>query len=219
MRIVFFALLLSLAGASQARTYGQADLEALLAPLVAYPEELAEHMLVAASYPEQVADAARGVPAQPHWHPSVVVLLSYPDILQRMAQSPDWMRDVAWLHVSQQPQVLGTLQALRARHMPPPPMIASPPLFVEHHYYPAFIVPKLHYHGYGHFPGHRGFQGHGHVRKHGSFQRHDSPRPYRPVPESQRRPIVSSTPQVSKPPQVRHPSGFHFRPDFQVKRR
>lgn len=214
MRTLLFALLLSLAGASQARTYGQADLEALLAPLVAYPEEVAAHMLVAASYPDQVADAARGVPAQPHWHPSVVALLPYPDVLQRMAESPDWMRDVAWVHVTRQPEVLGTLQALRARHMPPPPMIASPPVIVQHYYYPAFIVPKLHFHGHGHV-----HHGHGHVRKHGSFQRHHSPRHYRAVPEAKRRPIISSTPQVSKPREAGRPSGFNLGPSFQVKRR
>ena len=202
MRTVLFALLLSLAGASQARTYGQADLEALLAPLVAYPEELAAHMLVAASYPDQVADAARGVPAQPHWHPSVVALLPYPDVLPRMAESPDWMRDVAWLHVTRQQEVLGTLQALRARHMPPPPMIASPPVIVQNYYYPAFIVPQLHFHGHGHFNRHK-----------------HSDRQYRPVPEAKRRPIISSTPQVSKPREVRRPSGFHYRPDFERKRR
>ena len=202
MRTVLFALLLSLAGASQARTYGQADLEALLAPLVAYPEEVAAHMLVAASYPDQVADAARGVPAQPHWHPSVVALLPYPDVLPRMAESPDWMRDVAWLHVTRQQEVLGTLQALRARHMPPPPMIASPPVFVQHYYYPAFVVPQLHFHG------HRNFDRHKHSQRH-----------YRPVPEANRRPIISSTPQVSKPREVRRPSGFHYRPDFETKRR
>lgn len=194
MRTLLFALLLSLAGASQARTYGQADLEALLAPLVAYPEELAAHMLVAASYPGQVADATRGVPAQPHWHPSVVALLPYPEVLQRMAESPDWMRDVAWLHVYRQPEVLGTLQALRARHMPPPPMIASPPVIVQHYYYPALIVPRPHFHG--------------HVHRH-----------YKPVPEAKRRPIVSSTPQVSKPREARRPSGFHLGPIFETKRR
>jgi hypothetical protein len=204
MRTVLFALLLSLAGASQASTYGQADLEALLAPLVAYPEEVAAHMLVAASYPDQVSDAARGVPPQPHWHPSVVALLPYPDILQRMAESPDWMRDVAWLHVYRQQDVLGTLQALRARHMPPPPMMASPPVIVQNYYYPALIVPRLHFHGHRHFDRHK------------HSQRH-----YRPVPEAKRRPIISSTPQVSKPrpPQARRPSGFNLGPSFQVKRR
>lgn len=197
MRTVLFALLLSLAGASQARTYSQADLEALLAPLVAYPEEVAAHMLVAASYPDQVADAARGVPAQPHWHPSVAALLPYPDVLKRMAESPDWMRDVAWMHVTQQPQVLGTLQALRARHydMPPPPMIASPPVIVQHHYYPAFALPRPHFHG--------------HVHRH-----------YRPVPESRRRPVVSSTPQVSRHREARRaPPVIHFKPDLKRKRR
>ncbi|HZM36239.1 MAG TPA: DUF3300 domain-containing protein [Burkholderiales bacterium] len=211
MRIVLLVVLVSLAGAAQAR-YGQAELEGLLAPLVAYPEELTAHVLIAASYPEQVAAAARGEPAPPHWHPSVNALTASPEVLQRMAESPQWMQALAWAHVNQQADVLGTLQLLRGRYsppMPPPAIYASPPIVVEHHYFPAFIptpvfVSKPHFHGH-HFNKHRE---HRYVE-----------RPYRKVPESKRRPIVSSTPPLSKPRETRRPGGFFSRPAFETKRR
>ena len=37
----------------------------LLAPVALYPDELVNHILVAAAYPDQVSEAARGTPAQP----------------------------------------------------------------------------------------------------------------------------------------------------------
>lgn len=201
MRALLFALLVVAAAPSQARVYSQPELDALLAPLVAYPDALASHMLVAASYPDQVAEAARGVPPQPHWHPSVSALVPYPDVLRRMAESPYWMRDVGEAYVYQQGQVLHTLAVLRARLEPPAPIAVipapPPPPLVVHHYFPVF-VPRPHFHQFhGHAPG----PAHG----------------YRPVPEAHRRPIVTSTPQV-KPRESRRPPVIHFRPDFKNRR-
>src|SRR5688500_15502514 len=106
MRKLLFLLLLSLGVSVQARTFSQAELDALLAPIALDPDAVVNHVMIAAAYPDQVAEAARGAPAAAHWHPSVSELLPYPALLQRMAESPQWMRDLSEAFITQQPSVL-----------------------------------------------------------------------------------------------------------------
>ncbi len=53
------------AQAQPRREYNQAELDALLAPVALYPDALLSQILVAATYPDQVAEAARGSGRQP----------------------------------------------------------------------------------------------------------------------------------------------------------
>lgn len=202
-KLAAFFILLCLTATAHARLYDRAELEGLLAPVATYPDSMLMHVLIAASYPDQVKEAARGTPPQPHWHPSVSALQPYPDVLERMAESPQWMRDLAEAYVHQQADVMLAVQELRGRaqayaHLPPavapapvlygaPPVVVySAPLIVHHHHrvFPRFV----HNHPHHSHPHHR-------------------------VPEAQRRPIVSSTPQLfNKPrsaPQSRSAGIFH----------
>ena len=196
MRKLVFLLLLVVAIPAQARSFDQPELDALLAPVALYPDELVNHILVAAAYPGQVGEAARGVPAQPHWHPSVGALIAYPELLARMAESPQWMLDLSQAYIYQQASVMVTVQSLRTRaaahgHLPEPqrevvyvryydPLIVYGPWWHVHR--PVFWQPWHH---------HRPF-----VRQ----PRQVHVKPYVRVPESRRRPIINSTPHLQHKP-------------------
>src|SRR5687768_18553212 len=93
MRRVIALVLLALAVVStaqaQPRTYNQAELDALLAPVALYPDPLLSNILVAATYPDDLRDAAAWSRGNPHlsgqdavravdpmpWHPSVKALV------------------------------------------------------------------------------------------------------------------------------------------------
>jgi len=102
----------------QQHIYTQPELDALLAPIALYPDGLITQILEAAKHPDQVAAAAR-LPkdAQPEesWDPNVKALLAFPEVLGRMAESPQWTADLGRAYASQQPHVLDTVQALRKR--------------------------------------------------------------------------------------------------------
>jgi hypothetical protein len=133
-RFIVFALLAVLAalqgGAhAQTRYYNQAELDALLAPVALYPDPLLSQLLVAATYPDDLRDAAAWSRANPQlggeeasraaepmaWHPSVKALLAFPELLARMDESPQWATDLGAAFVSQEPQVMDTVQGLRRR--------------------------------------------------------------------------------------------------------
>ena len=48
------------------RIYNQAELDAMLAPIALQPDGVVSQILIAATYPEQVAEAARWSRANPH---------------------------------------------------------------------------------------------------------------------------------------------------------
>jgi hypothetical protein len=218
MRKLVFLLLLAAAVPSQARSFEQPELDALLAPVALYPDGLVNHILVAAAYPDQVSEAARGTPAQPHWHPSVSALIPYPELLQRMAESPQWMHDLSQAYIYQQASVMVTVQSLRTRaaaygHLPEPqrevvyvryydPLIVygawwwpayRPVLWRPWHVHRVFV------------PHHRQVAPRHPIAAPRHFHApvskpvHARPLPTR-IPEAHRRPIVNSTPQLHQKP-------------------
>jgi uncharacterized protein DUF3300 len=125
----FLIALASLNANAQARTFNQAELDALLAPVALYPDSLLDQILVAATYPHQVAEAAQWSQSNPRlsgdeavraaqpygWHPSVTALTAFPDVLARMGASPQWVRELGEAWLNQEPYVLETVQQLRLR--------------------------------------------------------------------------------------------------------
>jgi uncharacterized protein DUF3300 len=111
------------------RVFSQAELDAMLAPIALYPDPVLDQVLDAAQYPDDVQAAAAWSRANPQlngdaalatasnslWPPSVKALVAYPDILQRMAESPQWLADLGEAYASAQPYVMQTIQQLRAR--------------------------------------------------------------------------------------------------------
>lgn len=121
--------LLPVQAQAQQPGYGQAELDALLAPVALYPDDVVRLVLDASTAPGEVAEAAqwsrvnrgmtgedavRAVQEYP-WQPSVKALLAYPDLLERMAESPQWTVDLGNAWREQQPNVMATVQALRQR--------------------------------------------------------------------------------------------------------
>ena len=120
---------LALAEPPAARAYSQAELDQMLAPIALYPDPLLAQVLMAATYPLEIAEAARWSRANfalqgddavraaqdESWDPSVKSLLAFPHLLQRMSDSPDWMRALGDAFLAQEPQVMDTVQQLRRR--------------------------------------------------------------------------------------------------------
>jgi hypothetical protein len=127
--LLFCAALSFLPGLAQAQSYGQPQLDALVAPIALYPDDVVRLVLDASSAPSEVAEAAqwsknnrgmtgedavRAVQEYP-WQPSVKALVAYPDLLERMAESPQWTTDLGKAWLAQQADVMSTVEALRQR--------------------------------------------------------------------------------------------------------
>jgi hypothetical protein len=111
------------------KIYSQAELDALLAPVALQTDGVLSQVLMAATYPEDVAAAAAWSRANAHlrgdaavraadeqpWDPSVKSLLAFPELLARMDESPQWLRDLGEAFLGQQAQVMDTVQGLRRR--------------------------------------------------------------------------------------------------------
>jgi hypothetical protein len=111
------------------RTFESGELEALLAPIALYPDPLLSQILTASQFPDQVQAAADWSRANPQlsgdaalatvqstpWDPSVKALVAYPDVLARMVESPQWLADLGQAYATNGPNVMATVQELRAR--------------------------------------------------------------------------------------------------------
>ncbi len=106
-----------------------AALERLLAPVALYPDTLLTQILVAATYPLEVVEAARFVRANPQlegvaaitaaaefdWDPSVQALLAFPEILERMDDDLNWTQTVGEAFLVQEEALMAAVQTLRQR--------------------------------------------------------------------------------------------------------
>src|SRR5262245_23364248 len=106
-----------------------AQLDPLVAPIALYPDPLLAQMLTAATYPLEVAEAARWSQANPGvtgealkeamqqqpWEASVKGLTALPLILQMMSERRDWTQALGDALLASQPAVLEAIQRLRAR--------------------------------------------------------------------------------------------------------
>lgn len=109
--------------------YGAAELDRLLAPIALYPDSVLSHVLIAATYPLEVVQAARWSRAHPDlsgesavdaveekdWDPSVKALVAFPEILARMDEDLDWTEQLGDAFLAQEGDVMDRVQVLRAR--------------------------------------------------------------------------------------------------------
>jgi hypothetical protein len=107
--------------------FTQQELDQMLAPIALYPDPLLSQMLMAATYPLEVVEAARWSRANPSltgksateaassqpWDPSVKSLIAFPQVLQTMDQKIDWTERLGDAFLAQQAQVMDTIQSLR----------------------------------------------------------------------------------------------------------
>ena len=97
------------------------QLENLLAPVALYPDPLLAQILVAATFADQIDDAARwmrsyndpyGVDARP-WDVSVKAIAHYPKVLFMMADRIDWTTALGQAYIEQPADVSAAVQHLR----------------------------------------------------------------------------------------------------------
>jgi len=131
--VLALALSLAALGAigqtADARGFSQGELDAVLAPVALYPDPLLTHILNASLYPQDVAAATAWSRANPQlqgdaalaavdgepWNPSVKALVAYPEVLSRMAESPQWLADLGAAYTGSPDAVNAEIQALRSR--------------------------------------------------------------------------------------------------------
>jgi Protein of unknown function (DUF3300) len=135
---LIFSLLLCLTGAFAQTpappaagnpTFTQQELDQMLAPIALYPDSLLSQILIAATYPLEVVQAARWSSANPgakgdaavqavaneNWDPSVKSLVAFPQVLQTLDQKIEWTERLGDAFLAQQPQVMDTVQTLRQK--------------------------------------------------------------------------------------------------------
>ena len=105
------------------------QLEQLLAPIALYPDSLLSQVLMASTYPADVADAAKWAKAHPDnkgdagvkavqdqpWDPSVQSLAAFPQILDMMGAQPDWVQKLGDAFLASSKDVLDSVQRLRQK--------------------------------------------------------------------------------------------------------
>jgi hypothetical protein len=109
--------------------FKQEELDQLLAPIALYPDSLLSQILMASTYPLEIVQAARWVKQnkdlkgdvltaaleKQEWDPSVKSLVNFPQVLQMMNEKLDWTQKLGDAFLAQQKEVMGTIQALRAK--------------------------------------------------------------------------------------------------------
>jgi len=101
----------------------------MLAPIALYPDQKLSHILMASTYPLEVIEAARWAKANANlkgdqavqavaafaWDPSVKALVAFPHVLTTMDENLNWMERLGDAFLSQQQQVMDTVQSLRQK--------------------------------------------------------------------------------------------------------
>jgi hypothetical protein len=109
--------------------FSQAQLDQILAPVALYPDPLLSQMMMAATYPQEIEEAAQWSQANPglsgesavsavadrDWDASVKSLVAFPQVLAWMRDNPEWMQALGQAFLAQQGDVLDSVQRLRQR--------------------------------------------------------------------------------------------------------
>ena len=105
------------------------ELANLVAPVALYPDSLLSQVLVAATYPLEIVEAAqwlqqnrnlRGAQLveaarQQNWDASIQALVVFPDVLNRLNSDIRWTTDLGNAFLAQQADVMNAVQRLRAQ--------------------------------------------------------------------------------------------------------
>ncbi len=103
------------------------ELDQMMAPIALYPDSLLAQVLMAATYPGNVADAVAWSKANPDakgddavkqvanqpWDPSVQSLVAFPQVLATLGQDPAWVQRVGDAFLAQPNDVMDSVQRLR----------------------------------------------------------------------------------------------------------
>jgi len=101
------------------------DLESLVAPIALYPDPLLAELLVAATYPLEIVEAARWLDTKPDlstlsskdWDASIMRLTSVPLVIKMMNDHLEWTTQLGNAFLAKPDEVMNAIQALRKRAM------------------------------------------------------------------------------------------------------
>jgi len=164
--VTLLGLLAATPALSQVPSYSADQLSQLVAPVALYPDPLLAQVLAAATFSDQLPDAAHWAdehrdlhavalatamltPRLP-WDPAVQSLLPFPLVLDRMASDTNWVTNFGKAFLAQQQDVLGAIQALRIeakdfgyltsnKHVA---VASSPPIAIMPIKFPDIVVPS-----------------------------------------------------------------------------
>ena len=105
------------------------QLDTLVAPVALYPDRLLSQILVACTYPLEIAEASQWLQRNPNlqgpqlvdaarqqnWDPSIQALVIFPDVLTRLASDIRWTTDIGNAFLAQQADVMNAVQRMRAQ--------------------------------------------------------------------------------------------------------
>jgi hypothetical protein len=105
------------------------ELDQMLAPIALYDDALLSQVLMAASYPLEIVEAARWSQANPNlkgdaavsavadktWDVSVKSLVAFPSVLKQLSDHLDWTQKLGDALIEQQADVATSIQRLRAK--------------------------------------------------------------------------------------------------------
>jgi hypothetical protein len=117
--------------APAAPLYNAEQLDALLAQIALYPDELLTQVLMASTYPLEIVSASRwlaqgsnkalsgdalvqALKAQ-NWDPSVKSLVPFPQVLEMLNSNLDWTQQLGYAFANQQNDVWNSVQRLRVQ--------------------------------------------------------------------------------------------------------
>ncbi len=115
--------------ATSGKALSEAELDQMLAPIALYPDALLAQILVAATYPDQVAEADHWLKANPdlkgdalndaldkmNWDLSVKALAPFPQVLAMMVEQTAWTQKLGEAFVAQESDVTASVQRLRSK--------------------------------------------------------------------------------------------------------
>jgi hypothetical protein len=113
--------------AEQTAVFKPEELEQILAPIALHPDPLISQILMASTYPLEVAladrwvkqnaslkgDAVTAALEKQDWDPSVKSLVAFPEVLTMMSEKLDWTQKLGDAFLADQKKVLDTIQSLR----------------------------------------------------------------------------------------------------------
>jgi len=127
--LCILALLVPWAATAADETFGDDQLDQMLAPIALHPDALLSQMLMASTYPLDVADAVKWSAAHKDmegdaavaaveseaWDPSVKSLVAFPQVLAMMGEKPEWVQELGDAFLAEPDKMMDRVQYLRTK--------------------------------------------------------------------------------------------------------
>ncbi len=117
------------AAKAETQPFSEAQIDQMMAPIALYPDALLAQILMACTYPADVAEAViwsknhpeqkgdaavQAVQNEP-WDPSVMSLAAFPQVLDMMGSQPEWVQNVGDAFLADSNVVMDSVQKLRSK--------------------------------------------------------------------------------------------------------